>query len=412
VLVEDTVRAFGPFNGIAYEWHNGFFEGETSRGRFRLIYLLIAPVDPGLGNGTVVFEPPHGSQAAVGRDVTLGRELLFGNGFSYAGVGWSNVGRSLYNPAEVGMLLAGEPVVAQLGRSPAVIADVEILHQFAQALTTDSTAVRILGPIERKYAYGISQTAMAMLELRRHVAAEGGEDPFDLTLVHSAYWGAPERGLDLLGGAFEPVEPSGRVMFVQAEGDLIMSDAEQIRRAAALPSYRVYEVAGASHLPSEDNPLDHPAVARAMLMAGDAWVRSGVAPPPSLTIEEAPAGQVDALSGARSGIARDADLNARGGVRLPELATGRARLVASDPATVPRGFLPLLGFLTGSVVDLACEPPVDLPGTGPRFRDDAQYQQAVDRVLAELEEGRFLLQADVAAFRARAAQWTLPRCAP
>lgn len=69
---------------------------------------------------------------------------------------------------------------------------------------------------------------------------------------------------------------------------------------------------------------DHPAVARAMLMAGDAWVRSGVEPPPS-TLQ-------------------------------------------------------------------------------------MQYRRAVDAAMNELKESRFLLDADIAAFRMRATQWTLEPC--
>jgi hypothetical protein len=44
------------------------------------------------------------------------------------------------------MVMGGEPVVTQAFPNPAVIADEEILLQFAEALTTDTTALRILGP--------------------------------------------------------------------------------------------------------------------------------------------------------------------------------------------------------------------------------------------------------------------------
>jgi hypothetical protein len=39
-----------------------------------------------------------------------------------------------------------------------------------------------------------------------------------------------------------------------------------------------------------------------------------------------------------------------------------------------------------------------------------QYRRAVDAAMNELKESRFLLDADIAAFRMRATQWTLEPC--
>jgi hypothetical protein len=411
-LVGDSSRPFGEFNGVPYTWHNGYFEGESSRGRFRVLYVLIAPAEPSRGNGTVLFEPPHPDQGPAGRDVALGREFLFSRGFSYAGVGWSNMNRALLNPAAPDMFIGGEPVVTQALPNPAVIADEEILLQFAEALTADTTAARILGPIQRRYAYGVSSTTLPLLELQRRVASAQGSVPFDLTLLHGAIWGAPwPLGMwEFLDGPFEPITAAGRVMIVQSEGDLFISDAKQFRRAGEAPTYRIYEVAGASHLPSETNPLDHSAVMRALLIAGDAWVRSGVEPPPSSVLNAAPGDEVDAQYGRATGIARDSDLNALGGIRLPDLAVGRARFIASDMETLLPGFPPQAAVVTGSVVDLACQPVADDPAAGPRFKDSAQYQRAVDTVLNELKDRRLLLDADITAFRTRAAEWSFDPC--
>jgi hypothetical protein len=312
------------------------------------------------------------------------------------------------------MLMGGEPVVTQAFPNAAVIADEEILLQFAEALTADNTAARILGPIQRTYAYGVSATTLPLLELQRRVASVQGSVPFDLTLLHGAIWGAPwPPGMwEFLDGPFEPIAAAGRVMIVQSEGDLFISDAKQFRRAGEAPAYRIYEVAGASHLPSETNPLDHSAVARALLIAGDAWVRSGVEPPPSTVLDAAPEDQFDALFGRVTGIARDGDLNALGGIRLPDVAVGRARFVASDMKTLLPGFPPQAALVTGSVLDLACEPSADAPGDGPRFKDTAQYRQAVDTVLNELKDRRLLLDADITALRTRAAEWSFDPCSP
>lgn len=207
-LVEDTSRPFDTFNGVAFEFHTGLFEGETSRGRFRTIYGLIAPADASRGSGTVLFEPPHPTGGPVGRELALGREFLFGHGFSYAMVGWSDVGRALLNPAAPGMILGGKPVVPHGLPTPDAIFDEEILIQFAEALTTDSTAIGILGPVERKYAYGASMTAMALLAMQRRIAAAGLKNPFDLTVLHVAGWGGPAKEWmwESLRGDFEPIE--------------------------------------------------------------------------------------------------------------------------------------------------------------------------------------------------------------
>jgi hypothetical protein len=406
-FVDDAAAPFGTFNGIEFVRHTGFFEGATSLGEFRMPYEIIAPHDPSLGNGTVLVEPPHFGFGPVAREFVLGRELLFGNGFSYAAVGWGDDGLNVLDPTAQGLLLAGEPVANPGAPNPAPTLDEEILIQFTRALTTEPFAVEILGPLERRYAYGISQTASALMELQRNVAATQGPSLFDLTLLHAALWRppwAPPGAWQFLNDDFEPIEGVGRVLFVEAEGDQLVSDAEQFRRAAGVPDYRVYEVAGAAHLPTPSNPLDHFTVMRAIFVAGDRWVRSGVEPPPTTLLESAPAGQIDPVYGVETGIARDGDLNALGGVRLPDLAVGRARFVASDPATLPPGFPPVFAVLTGSMVDLACEP---LPGSDtdePRFRNHGDYVNAFVRQVDELRRQGFLLEADAEAMKERAAE--------
>jgi hypothetical protein len=69
-----------------------------------------------------------------------------------------------------------------------------------------------------------------------------------------------------------------------------------------------------------------------------------------------------------------------------------------------------MGIVTGSVVDLACEPAAGVPGSGPRFGDAAEYRRAVETALSDLTERRLLVDADVAAFRARALAWSFGPC--
>lgn len=405
-FIERSSEAFGTFDGVSFIRHTGIFRGETTLGAFRVPYEIVAPANPGIGNGTVLVEPPHFSGGTGGRDGVLGPDLLFGNGYSYASVGFGENGRNILDPTASDIRLAGEPVEAPGQPDPTGTLDEEILVEFAEALTSDPFAVEMLGPVDRLYAYGASQTAAVLLELRRAATRTERAGPFDFTLLHVAVWEPPlpdTAQFDHLEGDFEPLEGLGRVLFVESEGDLVVSSADQFREAVGEPDYRVYEVAGAAHGRSEHNPLDHHAVARAMFVAGDKWTRTGVEPPASTLLEDAPAGQVDPVYEFETGIARDDDLNARGGVRLPDLHLGRARFIASDSTTRPPPVPPRFAFLYGSRVDLACEPAPGSDTDEPRFRAHEDYVDTFTRQVEELQRQGFLLEADAAELKERAA---------
>jgi hypothetical protein len=70
----------------------------------------------------------------------------------------------------------------------------------------------------------------------------------------------------------------------------------------------------------------------------------------------------------------------------------------------------MMAIVTGSVIDLACEPSAGAPGNGPRFADAEEYRRAVETVLSDLKQRRLLLDADVAAFRANALAWSFGPC--
>jgi len=406
-FVESAAEPFGTFDGVAFVRHTGFFEGETSLGAFRMPYEIVAPEDPDLGNGTILVEPPHFGFGPFGRDLILGRDLVFQIASGYASVGFGEDGLNILDPSASDLLLAGAPVEGPGAFDPDGILDEEILIQFTRALSTHPYAADLLGDVSRLYAHGTSQTAAVLLETQRNLARTGEQGLFDFTLLHTTLWGgAPVPGetpFDFLGGQFAPVEDVGKVLFVESEADLILSEAEQFRRVVGVSGYRLYEVAGAAHVPSANNPLNHNAVARAMFAAGDGWARLGGAPPPSTRIESAPEGQVDPVYGQETGIARDGDLNARGGVRFPNLHVGRALFVAVDPTTLIPGFPPIFAVLSGSTVDLACEPEPGADPDEPRFGSHGEYVNAFVRQVNELHQQGFLLEADADALKDRAA---------
>ena len=415
-FVEITSEPFGTFDGVAFVRHTGMFEGETSLGAFRVPFEIVAPQDPSLGSGTVLVEPPHWAFPATGREFVLGRDIVFGSGMSYASVGFGTDGRNILDFSVTDAVIAGEPVDNPGRLTFSGVSDEEILVQFTRALTSRAFAAGVLGSVDRIYAYGISQTADVLMETLMRITGTASADLFDLTVMHGTSWTVEVEGvtrpggpLQFLAGGFTPPPDVGPVLFVHAEGDLVIFDSEQFRAAVGLPDYRVYEVPGGAHLPTAENPLDHWAVARAVFVAGDAWVRRGDPPAASRLIAPAPAGQIDPVYAddprvdSETGIARDADLNARGGVRMPDLEVGRAQYIASDPGTPTLG-IPGLEPLSGSFVDLACEPEPDSDTDEPRFRSHGDYVHRIARQANELVREGFLLEDDAEALKDRAAE--------
>jgi hypothetical protein len=362
-------------------------------------FEIVAPADPDLGSGTVMFEPPHFTVGPGGRDIVVSQDLLFGQGDAYAAVGFGTNGLNILDPTANDAIIAGQPVANPGELDMSGIVDEEILIQFAEMLREPGVLPGAPEGYERVYAFGVSQTASVVLETLFNPAS--GE-LFDFTLLHVASWHDPfwPAGVwDFLDGDFVLPSGGGRMIFVETEGDLLLNDAEQFRSAAARSDVRIYEVAGAAHIPSPTNPLDHYAVGRALWVGGDAWVRLGELPAPSMLIERDETGAPDPVYGVVTGIARDADLNARGGLRLPDLHVGRAQFIAADYSVAP---LPGFNGLLGAMVDLACEP---RPGAddGPRFRNHGAYVSQFSRQADRLVRQGFLLPADAEVLKGQAA---------
>lgn len=377
-LIETEQTAYGTFAGVDYVRHAGRFVGTTSRGDYRVPYELVAPANKRSGNGTVVFEAPHFAFGAAGRDVVLGEEILFNRRYSHATVGFSNQGLNMLDPAAADFVVAGLPVGPDEFPFPR---DVEILKQFAIALKSDPTAQAALGRVQRRYAYGLSQSAEALYEL---AYGPGAGRLFDLTVLHVPLWRpafARPDTLAVLPEIFEPLQDIGKVMLVSAEGDLLISQSLQLRNASENPNYRLYEVAGAPHLFQDividgvrTNPLDVAPVVRAAFVAGNRWVRRNYRPPRSRLLEAAAPGELDPIYMFPTGIRRDANGNAAGGVRFPDVENGRALHIASllDVEVIPG-----LPGLIGVWFDLACAPEPGSTTGLPRFTSHRDYVRSV-----------------------------------
>jgi hypothetical protein len=128
-------------------------------------------------------------------------------------------------------------------------------------------------------------------------------------------------------------------------------------------------------------------------MAGDRWVTEGIAPPPSVHLAEAPDGEVDPVYGRETGIARDDDGNARGGIRLPDVEIGRGQFIAADFDAHSAG-------LFGGVIDLQC---TLLSHGKPRFPTHGAYVSRFVAVVNRLVADGFLLPKDANHLRRQAA---------
>ena len=390
-FVDVAMEPFGTFKGTGYVRITGRFEGETAQGAFRVPFELVVPEDGALGNGTVLVEPPHFAQRFAARDDYLGHDFLFGRGYRYASVGWSGFGQSILDPTAPDVFIAGGQ-------------DDGIVLAFVHALKS-GPGQALVGAAERFYGYGFSQTSWLMHRLLR---SDAGPGLFDFTMLNATWWQA--GGFQ---GAYTPVTGVGKVVMVQVEADLVIADGRVIRAAADVPdAYRVYEVAGGAHIPdipeNHDNPIfgpgipgtnpvDWSVVARAAFAAGDAWVREGTAPPASVFIEDDLSGAPDPVYGFPTGIERDDDLNALGGVRLPELALGVGRYMAADPNAV-------VAFLTGAWEDLTCAPKAD---GRVRFPSHGSYVDGVSAILDGLRVDGMILDGDASELQRDAARSTI-----
>jgi hypothetical protein len=120
-----------------------------------------------------------------------------------------------------------------------------------------------------------------------------------------------------------------------------------------------------------------------------------------MSLDQADPGEIDWLYEARdgltleTGIARDADGNGLGGIRLPDLALGRGLFVAFDrPSFGGWG-------LYGDFEDLKCAPLAD---GSVRFRNHGAYVSAFTQQANSLVAEGFLLQEEAARMVSEAAR--------
>ncbi len=367
-----TSEPYGTFNGIAYVKYTGQFNGLESA-EYSVDFEIIAPAHPGQGNGITIMETLHPWGGAGGLKGYLTPEFLFERGFSHAGIGWYPVNPNVwYSTADA----------------------IEILHNFAITLRKDKIARGLVGKVKKLYSVGVSKTTEPLLALL--ASPDAGVLDFSFLFVPTLYQ-----------KTYSQHENANNIMVFLTEADFVRSVILGVHTDAlrgSSPTYRSYEVAGGPHIPdvpgiralfgeaSEGTtPLDWTPVARALFLAGHRWTTEGTEPPPSVSFTEAPKGDIDSVYESQygleleTGLARDENGNALGGIRLPDLEVGRGQYIALDPES-------FFGFgLCGAFKDLQCDP---LPDGSSRFQDHTSYVFQCTQQSQTLVGQGFLLQED------------------
>ena len=306
----------GTFNGVTYTRYKGKFTGKTACGEFAVPYEITTPKNPQEGNRTLVEEPPHFASGLVARDGALSPKFLFDNGFGHVSAGFSSIGGRILDPAP-----GFKPkICGQELPTPTPITDYNILRQLA--LTLRENPPDFVGKVGGIYGIGLSESGNTVHEIYKLF----GHKLFDITFACNASY-------------FEPVKISGQkpIFVFNTEADF---DPRAVPNPA-FPQYRWYSVACGAHISDSvlarrffpdpprpgspalpvagTFPINWLLILRALFIAGDRWVRSGVEPPPSTTL----------TVNAQGVIARDIRCNALGGIRHPAVETGEATFIAS-----------------------------------------------------------------------------------
>ena len=356
---------------------------KNARGRIEYTapFVLIVPRDPAAGNRALLIDVPNRGRAIAHslynspREPFLspgsfdpGNRFLQDHGFSVAVLQWE-LGQGIDLPAFTDA--AGVTRRAE-GAGIAAIRD---FADFLRHADKDAGGAPnpVAGRIDRTLVVGYSQTARVI----KTMLVEGftsvrGRRVFDGMHVHASASGLANilaTGSGAESGTFftprfsnpefrgvteEPLTYADIVARVTARGEtppkmlvtntttdyysirasLARTGAQGTVDMAVPPNVRLYDVAGASHSRAvrqtcQQPParLDITPVLRATLLNLDAWVKSGVEPPPSRLMPLEPRPDEASLLQAPGHLAaavvqvprNDGDGNSVGGVRLPDM---------------------------------------------------------------------------------------------
>ena len=421
--------------------------------------ILVMPAEARRGNGTLLVDVPNRGNAYAHalynspRDepfqsgtLEQGTGFLQDRGFSLAEVYWE-LGRG----ADLPSFVDGEGRKRYVeGAGFAIVRDAA---DFLAHATADASGVPnpLKGVVSRTIASGKSQSGRFLKSfLLNGFNMAAGRRVFDgmHIFVSASGWlpilqtgAGPDSSAngfptfdnpEMRGVDEEPLTIGELLARVQARGEaapkmmLINSVSDYYSRHASLArtgatgtaqqpipgNVRVYDIAGASHVIVPTAPgctlspgrLDWTPVSRATLLRLEAWVAAGTEPPATRLMPLEPArgnppalGAPDYLPGAVIQVPqRDADGNALGGVRLPDLA---APLGTHGGQNLPpsRGCMLVGSYTWFATTKSQRESSGDARlSVAERYRDRDDYVNRIRAAARDLAQDGFLLPEDAA----------------
>ena len=350
-----SASSLGTFDGVSYVQYDGFFAGQTATRSYRVPYRISAPIDPRLGNGTVLVEPPHPFEGPALPDLWFGRPFLFERRFLYASVGDTTTSVNS--------------------------ADDEIVVEFARALASDEVARTLMGPVERRYLAGFSASADPV---KRIVVSGLAKGVFDFALLITTENG-DEPQVPIADGRY-----SGKVITLNTEFEWLNGMTLE-DRGQSPNAYRFFAVAGSPHVPDSlcpghfsknTTPAGWQPAARAHFLQGHAWVTTGVAPPVSTRLATTTTLGVTTIARDAKGNALLVDIAGQAMPRLPFVELGEAT------------------FTTGFVGTYLPQPPPTIGQLG--FSGFAEYLAAFEDALNAHVHAGHMLTEDAQVLRHRA----------
>ena len=308
---------------------------------YKVRILVRRPADAKRFNGIVVVEWLNVTALSEGAaDFMQMQEEIAREGYAWVGVGAQAAG---VNSPRTGLKDWDKGRYGTLVH-PGDAFSYDIFSQAGQVLR-QKDRVDVLGglQIRKLIATGRSQSAFRLVTYIN--AVHPTVHVYDGYLVHSRGANAAGFTADGLARDANPVPPGAHiradvdvpVLDLQTEGDMLALRSHLTRQEPSR-QYRRWEVAGAAHaevprwVALVPPPLDfgqgckepvnvapHHAVVKAALHALTKWVANGVVPSQSPAIELAD-------SSAPDPVVRDRFGNAKGGIRLPELAAPTATI--------------------------------------------------------------------------------------
>ena len=328
-----------PVSRFGYEEHEYLFSGDTSVGAYTTRMLVRRPADPGRFSGRVIVEWANVSNHYdVDPLWDLSAEHIMRSGDAYVlvtaqtnGVYAPGTGLKAWNPERYGPLS-----LPQVGSFVAEPGSYEIFGQALRAMRSPAAVAPLAGlNVQHLIATGASQSATTMtIYAHDYGSRYGGVDGYLIWKLSSAtLGGSPATSSSIPSPTGTDGPP---VLWINTETDI-----SRKRTTPDGPTYRLWEVAGTTHVSYDafqwraaiqrrDFGVDlKPPTCRyrpysriptgsaldAGLEALRTWVADGTPP------KKQPALRYDA----KGNPVRDAYGNAVGGVRLPEQAVPTAQ---------------------------------------------------------------------------------------